>query len=156
MICIDSYIVKWSTFTDSFLSKSLSAVFFIFLIAGAILGAITILEKLFTREKFFSNSLLHYALICAFISCFSLALFGYNLSKSFHYYQVETYVVKDYEVSLKYWIENYEILESTPNTITVRSRQWRDEYLELQGTDVDTDTISVDPINEPLGKENKK
>ena len=154
MVRIDSYIVKWSTFTDSFLYDGLCVAFFTFLISAAVLIGIAL--KFFLNEKLYLKQLLRYALVCASICCFSFVALAYNLNNTFRYYQVETYAVKDYEVSLRYWVENYEILESTSNTITVRSRQWRNEYLELQGTDVAADTISVDPINKPLGKENKK
>ena len=77
-----------------------------------------------------------------------------KMIESYHYYQVQEIYVHDYDISLKYFMEDYEILESTPVSITVRSRDWKNEYPELIGKKTDFDIATFDAENDPLGKDN--
>ena len=77
-----------------------------------------------------------------------------KMVESYHYYQVQEIYVHDYDISLKYFMEDYEILGSTPVSITVRSRDWKNEYPELIGKKTDFDIATFDAENDPLGKDN--
>ena len=77
-----------------------------------------------------------------------------KMVENYHYYQVQEIYIHDYDISLKTYMEDYEILDSTPVSITVRSRDWKNEYPELVGKKTDFDTKTLDAENDPLGKDN--
>lgn len=77
-----------------------------------------------------------------------------KMVESYHYYQVQEIYIHDYDISLKTYMEDYEILESTPVSITIRSRDWKNEYPELIGKKTDFDIATFDAENDPLGKDN--
>ena len=102
-------------------------------------------------------------IICQITARIGLGLFILAISGSFiintkivdnyHYYEVQEIYVHDYDISLKYFMEDYEILDSTPVSITVRSRDWKNEYPELVGKKTDFDIKTLDAKNDPLGKD---
>lgn len=102
-------------------------------------------------------------IICQITTKLGLGLFILAISWSFiintkmvenyHYYQVQEIYIHDYDISLKTYIEDYEILDSTPVSITVRSRDWKNEYPELIGKKTDFDIKTLDAENDPLGKD---
>lgn len=77
-----------------------------------------------------------------------------KMVENYHYYQVQEIYIYDYDISLKTYMEDYEILESTPVSITVRSRDWKNEYPELVGKKTYFDIKTIDAENNPLGKDN--
>lgn len=77
-----------------------------------------------------------------------------KMVENYHYYQAQEIYVHDYDISLKTYMEDYEILESTPVSVTVRSRDWKNEYPELVGKKTDFDIKTIDAENNPLGKDN--
>lgn len=77
-----------------------------------------------------------------------------KMVENYHYYQVQEIYIHDYDISLKTYMEDYEILDSTPASITVRSRDWKNEYPELVGRKTDFDIKTIDAENNPLGKDN--
>lgn len=77
-----------------------------------------------------------------------------KIVENYHYYQVQEIYIHDYDISLKTYMEDYEILDSTPVSITVRSRDWKNEYPELIGKKTDFDIKTIDAENNPLGKDN--
>ena len=77
-----------------------------------------------------------------------------KIVENYHYYQVQEIYIHDYDISLKTYMEDYEILDSTPVSITVRSRDWKNEYPELVGKKTDFDIKTIDAENNPLGKDN--
>lgn len=81
-------------------------------------------------------------------------IFQTKLVENYHYYQVQEIYVHDYDISLKAYMEDYEILDSTPVSITVRSRDWKNEYPELIGKKTDFNIKTFDAENDPLGKDN--
>lgn len=76
-----------------------------------------------------------------------------KIVENYHYYQVQEIYIHDYDISLKTCMEDYEILDSTPVSITVRSRDWKNEYPELVGKKTDFDIKTLDAENNPLGKD---
>lgn len=82
-----------------------------------------------------------------------LYIYQTKIVENYHYYQVQEIYVHDYDISLKAYIEDYEILDSTPVSITVRSRDWKNEYPELIGKRTDFDIKTIDAENDPLGKD---
>ncbi len=77
-----------------------------------------------------------------------------KIVENYHYYQVQEIYIHDYDISLKTYMEDYEILDSTPVSITVRSRDWKNEYPELIGKKTAFDIKTIDAENNPLGKDN--
>lgn len=77
-----------------------------------------------------------------------------KMVENYHYYQVQEIYIYDYDISLKTYMEDYEILESTPVSVTVRSRDWKNEYPELVGKKTDFDIKTINAENNPLGKDN--
>lgn len=81
-------------------------------------------------------------------------IFQIRIVENYHYYQVQEIYIHDYDISLKTYMEDYEILDSTPVSITVRSRDWKNEYPELVGKKTYFDIKTIDAENNPLGKDN--
>ena len=102
-------------------------------------------------------------IICQIAARIGLGLFILAISGSFiintkmvenyHYYEVQEIYIHDYDISLKTCMEDYEILDSTPVSITVRSRDWKNEYPELVGKKTNFDIKTFDAENDPLGKD---
>ena len=76
-----------------------------------------------------------------------------KMVENYHYYEAQEIYIHDYDISLKTCMEDYEILDSTPVSITVRSRDWKNEYPELVGKKTDFDIKTLDAENDPLGKD---
>lgn len=141
-----SYLVNYATYQPNFIVVGA----LVFLYVGAFISFLVWASDI---DK----------IICQITTKLGLGLFILAISWSFiintkmvenyHYYQVQEIYIHDYDISLKTYIEDYEILDSTPVSITVRSRDWKNEYPELIGKKTDFDIKTLDAENDPLGKD---
>lgn len=142
-----SYLVNYTTYNPS--TFCLMSIITLFLIS--------FLSTLISSNE--KNTLLKKALIRIGLGALILGIvcaciYQAKIVENYHYYQVQEIYIHDYDIALKTYMENYEILESTPVSVTVRSRDWKNEYPELVGKKTDFDIKTIDAENNPLGKDN--
>ena len=142
-----SYLVNYTTYNPS--TFCLMSIITLFLIS--------FLSTLISSNE--KNTLLKKALIriglgALILGIVCVCIYQTKIVENYHYYQVQEIYIHDYNISLKTYMEDYEILESTPVSVTVRSRDWKNEYPELVGKKTDFDIKTIDAENNPLGKDN--
>lgn len=142
-----SYLVNYTTYNPStFCLMSIITLFLISFLSTLISSneKNTLLKKALIR---IGLGALIFGIVCT-------CIYQIKIVENYHYYQVQEIYIHDYDISLKTYMEDYEILESTPVSVTVRSRDWKNEYPELVGKKTDFDIKTIDAENNPLGKDN--
>lgn len=142
-----SYLVNYTTYQPNFIVVGA----LVFLYVGAFvcfLVCVSIIDKIIRQiVTRIGLGLFILAISWSFI-------INTKMVENYHYYEAQEIYIHDYDISLKTCMEDYEILDSTPVSITVRSRDWKNEYPELVGKKTDFDIKTLDAENDPLGKDN--
>lgn len=142
-----SYLVNYTTYQPNFIVVSA----LVFLYVGAF---VSLLVCASTIDKIIRQIATRIGLGLFILAISWSFIINTKMIENYHYYQVQEIYIHDYDISLKTYMEDYEILDSTPVSITVRSRDWKNEYPELVGKKTDFDIKTIDAENNPLGKDN--
>lgn len=142
-----SYLVNYTTY-------NLSIFGFLSIITLVVIFFLSILISPTVTDTLLKKALARICLGALILGIVWTYIFQIRIVENYHYYQVQEIYIHDYDISLKTYMEDYEILDSTPVSITVRSRDWKNEYPELVGKKTYFDIKTIDAENNPLGKDN--
>lgn len=147
MEIVTSYLVNYTTYQPNFIIVCA----LVFLYVGAF---VSFLVYASTIDKIIRQTVTRIGLGLFILAISWSFIINTKMVENYHYYEVQEIYIHDYDISLKTYMEDYEILDSTPVSITVRSRDWKNEYPELVGKKTDFDIKTLDAENNPLGKDN--